>query len=51
MSDHVLLNLLNECGESDKIRGLLSKEFNINPVIQQHECQIDLSQGIFDATL
>ena len=43
MSAHVLLNLLNELGESDKMRGLSSillpfrNEFN-NSIIQEHEC-------------
>ena len=30
MSAHVLLNLLNELGKRDKIRGL--------PIIQEHKC-------------
>ena len=43
MSAHVLLNLLNELGKRDKIRGLPSilsifgNEFN-NSIIQEHEC-------------
>ena len=40
MSAHVLLNLLNELGKRDKMRGLL-KEFAtslINSIIQEHEC-------------
>ena len=43
MGAHVLLNLLNELGKRDKMRGLLSNlslfrnEFN-NSVIQEHEC-------------
>ena len=32
LSDHVLLNLLNELGKRDKTRGL------INSIIQGHEC-------------
>ena len=44
MSAHVLLNLLNELGKSDKMRGLpsiLSLFFAtslINSIIQEHEC-------------
>ena len=43
MSAHCLLNLLNELGKSDKMRGLPSilslfrNEFN-NYIIQEHEC-------------
>ena len=43
MSDHVLLNLLNELGKRDKMRGLPSilslfrNEFN-NSIKQEHEC-------------
>ena len=35
MSAHVLLNLLNELGKRDKMRGLPSL---INSIIQEHEC-------------
>ena len=35
MSAHVLLNLLNELGKRDKMRGLSSI---INSIIQEHEC-------------
>ena len=35
MSDHVLLNLLNELGKRDKMRGLPSL---INSIIQEHQC-------------
>ena len=44
MSAHVLLNLLNEFGESDKMRGLSSivslfrNEFDKFNVIQEHVC-------------
>ena len=44
MSAHVLLNLLNELGKRDKMRGLpsiLSLFFAtslINSIIQEHEC-------------
>ena len=44
MSTHVLLNLLNELGKSDKIRGLLSilslffAMSLINSIIQEHDC-------------
>ena len=42
MSAHVLLNLLNEIGKRDKIRGLLSflSLFRnlINLILQEHEC-------------
>ena len=43
MSDHVLLNLLNELGKSDKMRGLprilsLFATSLINSIIQEHEC-------------
>ena len=43
MSAHVLLNLLNELGKRDKMRGLPSilflfrNEFN-KSIIQEHEC-------------
>ena len=43
MSAHVLLNLLNELGKRDKMRGLPSilslfrNEFN-NSIILEHEC-------------
>ena len=43
MSAHVLLNLLNELGKRDKMRGLPSilslfrNEF-YNSIIQEHEC-------------
>ena len=43
MSAHVLLNLLNELGERDKIPGLPSIYLSfamslINSIIQEHEC-------------
>ena len=44
MRAHVLLNLLNELGESVKMRGLLSILYFffatsvINSIIQEHEC-------------
>ena len=43
MSAHVLFNLLNECGERDKLRGLSSILLFfaislINSIIQEHEC-------------
>ena len=44
MSAHFLLNLLNELGKRDKMRGLPSilslfrNEFLINSIIQEHEC-------------
>ena len=43
MSAHVLLNLLNEMGKSDKIRDLPSKycifaKSLINAIMQEHEC-------------
>ena len=43
MSAHVLLNLLNELGKRDKIRGLpsivsLFRNESINSIIQMHEC-------------
>ena len=44
MNAHVLLNILNELGQSDKMRGLpsiLSQFFAtslINSIIQEHEC-------------
>ena len=43
MSAHVSLNLLNELGKRDKMRGLLSilyifrNEFIINSIIQEHK--------------
>ena len=47
MSVHVLLNLLNELGKRDKMRGkacqpfyLLFTKSIINSVIQKHECYI-----------
>ena len=45
MSAHVLLNLLNELGKRDKMRGLSSILFLfrnelINSIIQEHERQI-----------
>ena len=45
LSAHVLLNLFNELGKRDKMRGLPSilsffrNEF-IDPIIQRHECFI-----------
>ena len=39
MSAHVLLNLLNELGKRDKMRGLLFFATNlINSIILEHEC-------------
>ena len=45
MSAHILLNLLNELGKRDKMRGLPSLAFYfysptrlINSIIQEHEC-------------
>ena len=43
MSAHVLLNLLNELGKKDKIRGFpsilsLFATSLINSIIQEHEC-------------
>ena len=43
MSGHVLLNLLNELGKRDKMRGLPSilsffAKSLINSIIQEHEC-------------
>ena len=43
MSVHVLLNLLNELGERDKMRGLQSiylffAKSLLNSIIQEHEC-------------
>ena len=43
MSAHVLLNLLNELGKRDKMRGLpsilsLFAMSLINSIIQEHEC-------------
>ena len=45
MSAHVLLNLLNELGKIDKMRGLSSilslfRNELINSIIQRHECKI-----------
>ena len=45
MSAHVLLNLLNELGKRDKMRGLPSNlslfvMSLINSIIQEHECKI-----------
>ena len=44
MSAHVLLNLLNELGKRDKMRGLPSiylvfATSLINSIIQEHECK------------
>ena len=43
MSAHVLLNLLNELGKRDKMRGLRAfylffTTSLINSIIQEHEC-------------
>ena len=41
MSAHVLLNLLNEMGKIDKMRGLPISLFAtslINSIMQEHEC-------------
>ena len=43
MSAHVLLNLFNELGKRDKMRGLpsilsLFRDELINSIIQEHEC-------------
>ena len=43
MSAHVLLNLLNELGKRDKMRGMpsilsLFKTSLINTIIQEHSC-------------
>ena len=43
MRTHVLLNLLNELGKRDKMRGLpsilcLFRNELINSIIQEHEC-------------
>ena len=43
MSAHVLLNLFNELGKIDKMRGLLSilslfRNKLITSIIQEHEC-------------
>ena len=41
MSAHVLLNLLNELGKRDKMRGpfyLFFATSLINSIIQEHEC-------------
>ena len=45
MSAHVLLNLLNNLGKRDKMRGLpsilsLFATSSINSLIQEHECKI-----------
>ena len=45
MSAHILLNLLNELGKRDKMRGLPSiflffATSLINSIIQMHECEI-----------
>ena len=45
MSAHVLLNLLNELGKRDKLRGLpsilsLLATSLINSIKQEHECSI-----------
>ena len=45
MSAHILLNLLNELGKSDKKRGLpsilsLFTTCLINSIIQEHACRI-----------
>ena len=45
MSAHVLLNLLNELGKSDKMRSLSSilllyATSLINSIIKEHECSI-----------
>ena len=44
MSAHVSLNLLNELGQRDKMRGLPSSlsfaTSLINSIIQEHECEI-----------
>ena len=37
MSSHVLLNLLNELGKSNKMRGFFATSF-INLIKQEHEC-------------
>ena len=37
MSAHVLLNLLNELGEKDKMRGWFSSMSKINSIIQEHD--------------
>ena len=43
MSAHVLLNLLNELGEKDQMRGF-SDRFSptslMNSIIQEHKCKI-----------
>ena len=36
MSAHVLLNLLNELGKRDKMRGFATSL--INSILQEHEC-------------
>ena len=45
MSAHVLLNLLNELGKSDKMRSLACRAFYlffakslINSIVQEHAC-------------
>ena len=44
MCARVLLNLLNELGEKDKLRGRASYRFSptslINSIIHEHECKI-----------
>ena len=45
MSAHVLMNLLNEWGKGDKMRGLpsilyLFAKSLINSIILEHECKI-----------
>ena len=37
-SAHVLLNLLNELGEKDKMRDFATSLINL--IIQEHECKI-----------
>ena len=37
MSAHVIVNLLNELGKRDKMRGLPTTSL-INSIIQEHEC-------------
>ena len=39
MSAHVLLNLLNELGKRDKMRGL-PRSLKINSIIQEHDDSI-----------
>ena len=38
MSAHVLLNLFNELGKRDQMRGLPFATSLINSIIQEHEC-------------